>query len=71
MQKNIHPSYKTVNVVCSCGENFITKSTINKEVMNVDVCSKCHPFYTGTEKTFDKGGRIEQFKNKYKGFKRK
>jgi len=70
-KKNIHPEYKEVSVTCACGESFVTRSTTSKEEMKIDVCSKCHPFYTGKEKIFDTGGRIERFKDKYKGFKRK
>ncbi len=70
MKADIHPSYNNTTMVCSCGNSFITKSTINKEKVLLDVCSKCHPFYTGKQKIVDTAGRVEKFKNRYKGFKR-
>ncbi len=72
MKKNIHPQYKTIMAVCSCGASFETRSTLNKEVMKLDVCSKCHPFFTGQSRIMDHEGRVEQFNKRYKGlFKRK
>ena len=71
MQKNIHPSYKTVQVLCSCGNTWETRSTLNKEKMSLDVCSKCHPFFTGQSRVMDTEGRVEAFNKRYKGFKRK
>jgi large subunit ribosomal protein L31 len=70
MQKKIHPEYKTIKVVCSCGNTWETRSTLTKEKMNLDVCSKCHPFFTGQSRVMDTAGRVEKFKNRYKGFKR-
>ena len=64
MKAGIHPDYKVCKVTCTCGNTFETKST--KEEIRVDVCSACHPFYTGTQKFVTRGGRIEKFKNKYK-----
>ena len=70
--KKIHPQYKEITVACSCGHTWITRSTLNKEKMNLDVCSKCHPFYTGQSRVMDTAGRVEKFNNRYKGvFKRK
>lgn len=63
MKAGIHPDYKVCKVTCTCGNTFETKST--KEEIRVDVCSACHPFYTGTQKFVTRGGRIEKFKNKY------
>ncbi|MBQ1303121.1 MAG: 50S ribosomal protein L31 [Firmicutes bacterium] len=63
MKAGIHPEYKVCKVTCTCGNTFETKST--KEEIRVDVCSACHPFYTGTQKFVTRGGRIEKFKNKY------
>ena len=72
MQKNIHPLYKTITAVCSCGASFETRSTLNKEIMKLDVCSQCHPFFTGQSRVMDHEGRVEQFNKRYKGlFKRK
>ena len=64
MKKDTHPAYPEVNVTCSCGEKFKTQSTIGKD-MNIEVCSKCHPYYTGKQKILDTGGRVERFKQNY------
>ena len=63
MKEKIHPDYKEVKVVCACGDSFETKST--REKIHVDICSKCHPFYTGKQKIMDAEGRVEKFKKKY------
>ena len=63
MKAGIHPEYKEVKVSCACGETFTTKST-RKEI-HLDICSKCHPFYTGKQKIVDAEGRVEKFKKKY------
>jgi len=68
MQANIHPDYHTVTVTCSCGHSFETRSTIAGATLSVEVCSHCHPFYTGKQKSMSTGGRMEKFKNKYKNF---
>lgn len=65
MKPNIHPEYKEVKVVCSCGSTFETRSTLGKEQISLEVCSMCHPFYTGTQKIVDTAGRIDRFRNKY------
>jgi large subunit ribosomal protein L31 len=65
MKPNIHPKYYEVKVVCSCGNTFTTKSTREGE-LNLEVCSNCHPFYTGKQKVVDTGGRVDKFKQKYK-----
>ena len=70
MKTDIHPNYDTVKVVCSCGNSFETRSTIGKENLNLDVCSSCHPFYTGKQKIMDTAGRVEKFKSRYASFKR-
>ena len=57
MKADIHPKYTDVNVKCSCGNAFTTRSTYGKEDMTIDVCSECHPFYTGKQKVSDTGGR--------------
>ncbi len=64
MKEKIHPVYKEVTVVCACGETFITMST--KPKIRVDMCSKCHPFFTGKQKIVDAEGRVEKFRKKYK-----
>lgn len=63
MKEKIHPTYKEVTVVCACGETFITMST--KPKIRVDMCSKCHPFFTGKQKIVDAEGRVEKFRKKY------
>ena len=63
MKTDIHPKYKEAKVVCSCGESFTTRST--KPEIHVEICSKCHPFYTGKQKFLDSGGRVERFHKKY------
>jgi large subunit ribosomal protein L31 len=63
MKEKIHPKYIETIVTCGCGETFKTRST--KEKINVEICSKCHPFYTGKEKFVDTAGRVEKFRKKY------
>ena len=63
MKDGIHPNYVTTSVTCSCGNAFTTRST--KKEMRVDICSACHPFYTGKLKYVDTAGRIEKFQNKF------
>lgn len=65
MKAEIHPDYKDVNVVCTCGNTFTTKSTLGEESLSVEVCSACHPFYTGKQKIVDTAGRVEKFRKKY------
>ncbi len=65
MKPNIHPEYKDVKVVCSCGSTFVTRSTFDKEQLSLDVCAVCHPFYTGTQKIVDTAGRVDRFRQKY------
>jgi large subunit ribosomal protein L31 len=64
MKEGIHPQYADVKVVCSCGNEFTTRSTMGKE-MHVEVCSSCHPFYTGKQKVLDTAGRVDKFRRKY------
>jgi len=64
MKADIHPKYEELTVTCSCGNTFKTKSTLSKS-LQVEVCSECHPFYTGTQKIVDTAGRIEKFNQKY------
>lgn len=62
MREGIHPQYSKASVRCACGETFETGST--KENLVVDICSKCHPFYTGKQKLVDTGGRVDKFKRR-------
>jgi large subunit ribosomal protein L31 len=64
MQADIHPNYVALAVTCSCGNAFSTASTMGKD-LHVDVCSECHPFYTGKQKTADTGGRIDRFTKRF------
>ncbi len=63
MKKGIHPEYNECTVKCACGETFVTGS-VNKE-MKVEICSKCHPFFTGKQKLVDTGGRVDRFNKRY------
>ena len=65
MKEGIHPNYKEVAVKCSCGNAFSTRSATDKDVLHVEVCSACHPFYTGKQKVTDVGGRVDKFKKRY------
>ena len=65
MKEKIHPEYKEATIVCVCGEVIKTRST--KPSIHVDLCSKCHPFFTGTQKLVDSAGRIEKFSKRYAG----
>ncbi|QEL65532.1 large subunit ribosomal protein L31 [Oryzomicrobium terrae] len=69
MKTGIHPEYNEVQVTCSCGNTFATKSTMNK-ALHVEVCSSCHPFYTGKQKIVDTAGRVEKFNQKFGGLRR-
>jgi large subunit ribosomal protein L31 len=64
MKADIHPEYKAINVTCTCGNVFETRSTIGHD-LQVEVCSNCHPFYTGKQKIVDTGGRVDKFRKKY------
>jgi large subunit ribosomal protein L31 len=64
MKDAIHPNYKAINVTCSCGNTFETRSTLGQD-LQIEVCSNCHPFYTGKQKMVDTGGRVDRFRKKY------
>ena len=63
MQKELHPEFNETTITCACGEEYVTKSTSDN--MRVEVCSSCHPFYTGKKRRAAKGGRVERFNKKY------
>ena len=63
MKQGIHPDYQMASVHCSCGNTFQTRST--KPELHVEICSNCHPFYTGKQKLVDTGGRVERFQRRY------
>lgn len=63
MKEGIHPNYETAKVRCACGNEFETRST--KKEIRVDICSKCHPFFTGKQKLVDTGGRVDRFNKRF------
>lgn len=65
MKQEIHPNYHETEVVCACGNTFTTRSTYKDTVMKIDICDKCHPFFSGKQKVVDTTGRIEKFKAKH------
>lgn len=64
MKADIHPDYQEITVTCSCGNSFKTRSTHGKD-LHLEVCSACHPFYTGQQKILDTAGRVDKFRRKY------
>lgn len=64
MKSGIHPDYEEIQVTCSCGNAFATRSTLKKP-LHIEVCSSCHPFYTGKQKIVDTAGRVERFNQKF------
>ena len=70
MKTGIHPNYREVTVVCACGSAFKTRSTYKSDILHLEICSRCHPFFTGKQKLIDSAGRVERFQRKYAGFKK-
>ena len=68
MKTDVHPEYKDLAVTCSCGHAFTTRSTMKKDAFHVEVCSECHPFYTGKQKIVDTAGRVDRFNQKFSNF---
>ena len=64
MKKGIHPDYNDVTITCSCGNVIKTRSTLSHDI-NLDVCGKCHPFYTGKQRVVDTGGRVDRFNKRF------
>lgn len=64
MKPDIHPDYKEITVSCACGNSFVTSSTLGRD-LHVEICSACHPFFTGKQKIVDTEGRVGKFKQKY------
>jgi large subunit ribosomal protein L31 len=64
MKADIHPAYGETTVTCSCGSTFVTRSTAKNGLIHADVCSQCHPFYTGKQKILDTGGRVAKFEGR-------
>jgi large subunit ribosomal protein L31 len=66
MKENLHPRYHKCEVICSCGATFTTRST--RETLKIEICSQCHPFFTGKQKIIDSAGRVEKFNRRYAAF---
>jgi large subunit ribosomal protein L31 len=64
MKKEIHPSYETITVTCACGHSFETRSTLGEE-LTIEICSECHPFFTGKQKLVDTAGRVDRFNKRF------
>lgn len=69
MQQDIHPDYQEMTATCSCGNTIKVRSTLKKDI-NLDVCSSCHPFYTGKQRNVDTGGRVDKFNKRFAGLKK-
>jgi len=69
MRPDIHPNYHDVSVTCSCGNTFDTRSTYAKDALSIEVCSQCHPFFTGKQKVLDSAGQIDKFNKRFGGKK--
>lgn len=65
LKKDLHPEYVETQVTCTCGSTFTTRSTAKNGAIHADVCSQCHPFYTGKQKILDTGGRVARFEARY------
>lgn len=65
MKEKIHPNYKIVDVSCACGASFQVGTTKNTDKIKVEICSKCHPFYSGKQKIIDSGGRVDRFRKRF------
>jgi len=70
MKTDTHPDYHEVQIVCACGSSFQTRSTYKDNVLHVEICSNCHPFFTGKQKLVDSAGRVERFNRKYANFRK-
>ncbi len=71
MKASIHPEYREVAVTCSCGNTFTTQSTLAKDKLHIEVCSQCHPFYSGKQRLVDSAGRVDKFRQKYASFSKR
>jgi large subunit ribosomal protein L31 len=70
MKQGIHPEYNEITAVCSCGNKMAIRSTLSKDI-NLDVCSACHPFYTGKQRNVDTGGRVDKFNKRFTALSKK
>ena len=66
MRADIHPNYNPVKVTCSCGNSFETRSTLGQDAMAIEVCAKCHPFFTGQQKIMDSAGQVDKFRRRFR-----
>lgn len=64
MKQEIHPNYNEITVTCACGNSFLTRSTM-KDTLHIEICSECHPFFTGKQKLVDTAGRVDRFNKRY------
>lgn len=64
MKQEIHPDYEAINVTCACGNTFETRSTLGED-LNIEICSECHPFFTGKQKLVDTAGRVDRFNKRF------
>lgn len=71
MKNTVHPAYQNVTVTCSCGHSFVTQSTLTKDKLHIEVCSQCHPFYSGKQRLVDSAGRVDKFRQKYATYSKK
>lgn len=71
MKSSTHPAYQEVEVTCSCGNKFITQSTLAKTALHIEVCSQCHPFYSGKQRLVDSAGRVDKFRQKYAAYSKR
>lgn len=70
MRESIHPDYHEVSVECVCGNSFTTRTTKPGDTVKIEICNKCHPFFTGTQKLVDSGGRVDKFNRRYNNNKK-
>ena len=68
MKTGIHPTYEELEVTCSCGNKFVTQSSLTKKKLHIEVCSQCQPFYSGKQRLVDSAGRVDKFRQKYAAF---
>lgn len=70
MKQGIHPEYHEITAVCACGNTFSTRSTYKSDILHLEICSRCHPFFTGKQRLVDTAGRVERFQRKYAGLRK-
>lgn len=70
MKQGIHPEYNEITAICSCGNKMAIRSTLSSDI-NLDVCSACHPFYTGKQRNVDTGGRVDKFNKRFSALSKK